>query len=38
MDLKLLFDEFAARLEEADEAGRALKIALDEVRYNLGGL
>ena len=33
-----LFDEFAARLEEADEAGRALKIALDEVRYNLGGL
>ena len=33
-----LFAEFAARLGEADEAGRALKIALDEVRYNLGGL
>ena len=33
-----LFAEFATRLGEADEAGRALKIALDEVRYNLGGL
>ena len=33
-----LFAEFAARLGEADEAGRALKIALDEVRYTLGGL
>ena len=32
------FAEFAARLGEADEAGRALKIALDEVRYTLGGL
>lgn len=32
-----LFELFAERLDEADEAGRALKSALDEARYGLGG-
>lgn len=31
-----LFEKFSQRLTEADEAGRALKSALDAVRYDLG--
>ena len=32
-----LFEQFSQRLTEADEAGRALKSALDEVRYDMSG-